>query len=71
MTHLPPDLAAALAATRSRTRELLARRQAVTDADGPDEYEAAQARLYGYLDAIEETDRTDLARLGYYGMAPQ
>jgi hypothetical protein len=66
VTLLPPLLAAALREAKMRERHILSLQAAVDTADGDDERETAQARLTAYLDAVEEQDRTDLARLGYF-----
>jgi hypothetical protein len=66
MTSLPPDLAAAIGEARARERRILTLQAAIAAAPGPDEREQAKGHLTAYLDKIDEQDRTDLARLGYF-----
>jgi len=53
---------------RERERRILDLQAAIKAAPGPDEHEQAKAHLAAYLDKLDEQDRTDLARLGYYGV---
>jgi hypothetical protein len=59
----PTHLRAAIAEAQRREVRILDLQRAIRTADGPDEREAAQARLNAFLDELDERDSADLARL--------
>jgi cell fate (sporulation/competence/biofilm development) regulator YlbF (YheA/YmcA/DUF963 family) len=62
---IPADMQVAIDDAKARARRIRALQRELREADGPDEHEAAQARLNAYLDEISDADDADLARLGY------
>jgi hypothetical protein len=62
---LPASLALTVAEAKGRERAILAADAAIRDAAGPDEREAAQARLNALLDRFEEEDAAALAALDH------